>query len=107
MRSGDGVMNLIRNIELFYFPKNQLRVRHYWTTKSTRWLTLTKAGQHNTHESSGATSHDNPAIPSESQEAFFLDDQFLSDFEWALGDNRLFPPTEPCGPIWSSTTSGL
>ncbi|KAJ9190804.1 transcriptional regulator family: Fungal Specific TF [Paecilomyces variotii] len=64
-------------------------------------------GQHNTHENSGATSHDNPAIPSESQEAFFLDDQFLSDFEWALGDNRLFPPTEPCGPIWSSTTSGL
>ncbi|QRD89666.1 Zn(II)2Cys6 transcription factor [Aspergillus flavus] len=34
-------------------------------------------------------------------EPVLFDDQFLADFEWALGDDGLFPPTEPYGSGWS------
>lgn len=38
----------------------------------------------------------------ERQEPLHLDDQFLADFEWALGDDGMFPPTEPYSSTWSS-----
>ncbi|PIG90106.1 Zn(II)2Cys6 transcription factor [Aspergillus arachidicola] len=38
----------------------------------------------------------------ERHEPVLFDDQFLADFEWALGDDGLFPPTEPYGSGWSS-----
>ncbi|GAB1193749.1 hypothetical protein APSETT444_002977 [Aspergillus pseudonomiae] len=34
----------------------------------------------------------------ERHEPVLFDDQFLADFEWALGDDGLYPPTEPYGP---------
>nr|ANF07292.1 C6 transcription factor 2 [Paecilomyces fulvus] len=55
-------------------------------------------------DASGTTTH-NPVIPSERQESLVLDDQFLADFEWALGDDCLLPPTEPCSSVWSSTAN--
>lgn len=37
------------------------------------------------------------------QDPLRLDDQFLAEFEWALGDGGLFPSTEPYCQTWSST----
>lgn len=37
----------------------------------------------------------------ERHEPVLFDDQFLADFEWALGDDGLFPPTEPYGSDWA------
>ncbi|KAE8311773.1 hypothetical protein BDV41DRAFT_565524 [Aspergillus transmontanensis] len=42
-----------------------------------------------------------PIGPMERHEPVLFDDQFLADFEWALGDDGLFPPTEPYGSGWS------
>ncbi|KAI9935048.1 hypothetical protein MW887_000669 [Aspergillus wentii] len=39
----------------------------------------------------------------ERQEPIRFDDQFLADFEWALGDDGIFPPTEPYSSTFSST----
>lgn len=39
----------------------------------------------------------------ERQEPIRFDDQFLADFEWALGDDGMFPPTEPYSSTFSST----
>ena len=45
----------------------------------------------------------NPFVgPIERQEPLHLDDQFLADFEWALGDDGMFPPTEPYSSTWTS-----
>lgn len=57
-----------------------------------------------THENSAAASHTWTGSV-DRQDSLCLDDQFLADFEWALGDNGLFPPTEPYCQTWSS--SGL
>ncbi|KAE8354198.1 hypothetical protein BDV28DRAFT_91185 [Aspergillus coremiiformis] len=38
----------------------------------------------------------------ERHEPILFDDQFLADFEWALGDDAIFPSTEPYGSGWSS-----
>lgn len=54
-----------------------------------------------THVSSAATSHAWIG-PVDRQDSLCLDDQFLADFEWALGDGGLFPPTEPYCQTWSS-----
>lgn len=43
----------------------------------------------------------------ERQEPVLFDDQFLADFEWALGDDGLFPPTEPYGSGWSSLGAAI
>ncbi|KKA17613.1 C6 transcription factor [Rasamsonia emersonii CBS 393.64] len=52
---------------------------------------------------------DPSAVASERPEVLpFLNDDFLADFEWALGNDYLFPPTEPYGTMpWSSTTNGV
>ncbi|EYE90290.1 Zn(II)2Cys6 transcription factor [Aspergillus ruber CBS 135680] len=54
-----------------------------------------------TQVSSAATSHAWIG-PVDRQDSLCLDDQFLADFEWALGDGGLFPPTEPYCQTWSS-----
>ncbi|KAE8372812.1 C6 zinc finger domain protein [Aspergillus bertholletiae] len=43
-----------------------------------------------------------PIGPTERHEPTLFDDQFLADFEWALGDDTFFSPAEPCGSGWSS-----
>ncbi|KAL5360554.1 hypothetical protein BJX96DRAFT_72474 [Aspergillus floccosus] len=42
----------------------------------------------------------------ERQDPSLFDDQFLADFEWALGDEGLFLPTEPYG-TWPSSGAAL
>ncbi|KAJ5698831.1 hypothetical protein N7462_000836 [Penicillium macrosclerotiorum] len=44
--------------------------------------------------------------PTPDQTAFRLDEQFLADFEWALGDDALFS-LDPVPTSWSSTTNLL
>ncbi|EAW14386.1 Zn(II)2Cys6 transcription factor [Aspergillus clavatus NRRL 1] len=39
----------------------------------------------------------------ERQEPVCFDDQFLADFEWALGEDALFPPTESYNSTWPSS----
>lgn len=43
----------------------------------------------------------------ERHEPVLFDDQFLADFEWALGDDGLYPPTEPYGSGWSSIGAAI
>lgn len=53
------------------------------------------------HENSAAASHTWTGSV-DRQDSLCLDDQFLADFEWALGDGGLLPPTEPYCQTWSS-----
>lgn len=39
----------------------------------------------------------------EKQDPIHFDDQFIADFEWALGDYGVFPPVEPFDLPWPST----
>ncbi|OGM47736.1 Zn(II)2Cys6 transcription factor [Aspergillus bombycis] len=48
-----------------------------------------------------------PIGPMERYEPVLFDDQFLADFEWALGDDGLFPSTEPYGSGWSSLGAAI
>lgn len=58
-----------------------------------------------THENLAAASHIWTGSV-DRQDSLCLDDQFLADFEWALGDGGLFP-TEPYCQTWSSSGSIL
>lgn len=61
-------------------------------------------GSDSSRDNSGVSSN-NSTIPSERQEPLHVDEQFLADFEWALGDDGLFAPTEPYGAMWPSSTN--
>ncbi|BDD61279.1 hypothetical protein MAP00_006338 [Monascus purpureus] len=55
-------------------------------------------GVENSREHVGATAHA-PVCQVERSEPLF-DDQFLEDFEWALGDDSIFPLMEPYTSAW-------
>ncbi|KAL1964856.1 hypothetical protein VTN77DRAFT_6358 [Rasamsonia byssochlamydoides] len=57
----------------------------------------------------GIPTQDQSVVPPERPEVLqFLNDDFLTDFEWALGNDYLLPPTEPYGTMtWSSATNGV
>jgi hypothetical protein len=59
-------------------------------------------GDANREVTGGAT--DSGAL--ERSDAFHLDEQFLADFEWALGDDALFS-LDPLPPNWSTTNNLL
>lgn len=61
-------------------------------------LTRGTTGVENSREHVGATAHA-PVCQVERSEPLF-DDQFLEDFEWALGDDGIFPLTEPYTSAW-------
>ncbi|KAL2009421.1 hypothetical protein VTN00DRAFT_5228 [Thermoascus crustaceus] len=64
-----------------------------------------ESGADPSRDNPGVSSHNHSTILSERQEPLHLDDQFLANFEWSLGDDGLFAPTEPYGAMWPSTTN--
>ncbi|KAL4892508.1 hypothetical protein BDV59DRAFT_43000 [Aspergillus ambiguus] len=59
-------------------------------------------GTHTIQDHTAGTSR----TSAERQDPYLFDDQFLADFEWALGDEGLFLSTEPYG-TWPSTGAAL
>ena len=57
-------------------------------------------------ESSHAVSHQS-VNPIDRQETLHLDNDFLADFEWALGDDAMFGSTEPFTSTWSAAGNFL